>query len=165
LTASTAEVTDLEPIVPDRALVDVEGIRCRVGRLRAREVLSLARVVAAIGTGVVDLDLDLADEEKAKAQVAGMLMVALPYAQEETFQFFRDVVKAVNPDDQARLAMLMQNPDPLALLDVLERIVDAEGAGLLELVGKARTLGSKLGDLIGDRKTAGTGGRSPAPST
>jgi hypothetical protein len=160
-------VEDLGPIIPLAARLTIDGIDVRVKRLRARETLTLARVLAAgIGEGILDMDVDWSDSEEVKANVIGMLLVALPNAVEETFEFFRGVVQPINEADAGRLSELMQNPDVGDLMDLVGTLVDQEGQSLLELVGKARFLAAKVSGLLNDRKTpAGPAARSRGRST
>ena len=165
MTAEPSELDtspDLSVILPDTARLEVDGIEVRVKRLRAREVLALARIIASgLGDGVMDMRVDWNDSEEVKGALLGMMLVALPLAEEEAIAFFRTLVVPVDSSRAGELADLMGNPDPGVLLDLLDAVVDQEGPALLDLVGKARQLAAKVGTLFSDRKTGAVGGRAP----
>jgi hypothetical protein len=160
----TADVLDdLSPIVPTETPLVIGGIPCRLIRLRAREVFSLARVLASgLGRSAIDLDVDMTDPEAFKAQLAGVLLVAIPTAGDEILQFARDIVRPVNDADAGILRNALINPSAGELFDVIDAMIDAEGDELVALVGKAGKLMDKVGRLM---PRPGTGDRGPEPST
>ena len=161
---------DLSVIIPPEVRLTVDGIPIKVKRLRSREVLALARVISSgLGDIPLAMALDWNDRDDIKGKLVGMLLVAIPLAAEEAFDFYRGVVTSVEAGRADELADAMTNPDIGDLLDITEAMFDQEGPALLDLVGKAQRLAGKVGTLFQDRKPPagadGSIGRSPGPST
>jgi hypothetical protein len=166
----TAEVVaDLDPIIPDSTLVVVDGIPCRVRRMKTREVFALARVLGnGLGMAVLDADLDMDDADTLKAQVAGILLIAVPNVPDEVIGFVREVLEPVDSERQGDLRVALSNPEFDVLLDTLNTVLDQEQGSLVEWLGKATALakaGRKLMKGHLPKTTAGPGGLSPARST
>ena len=158
------QIVDLEPIIPDRATLTIQGVPVRVSPLRLRETFSIARVIAVgLGAGLLDMEFAWDDPEELKGQIGAMLLLAVPSAEDQILVFLRDIVKPVNPDDKGRLTNIMTNPYPTDVLDILDAVLDAEGDNLASLVGKARLMAPKVAKLIPTRP--GPDARGPEPST
>lgn len=166
------DTRDLSVIITSEGVVDVEGIPCRVRRLRARETLDLARIIGGgLGNALADFEFDFADIDQFKADVTALLMIALPNAEAETFAFLDRMLLPVDDKQVGRVHELMQNPDLGVAIDLLDLIVEQEGPSLVALLGKARALAGKVGNLMPKTpqetpsRPAGKHGRSRARST
>lgn len=166
--------TDLETIVPFQPPLDVEGIACRVRRMRTREALGLARIFGSgIGAGIMDLvEFEGKDDDEIAGQILALLLMVVPSAEEETVAFVSSIVVPVNDADAGRLRDVMNNPAVPTLLSVLGHVIDQEGEEFITIVGEARAIATKIGTLMADRKkptvkkkAAGGGGRSHGRST
>lgn len=149
---------DLEDIVDDQPSFDIEGIPARMKRVRMHHVLGLLKIV---GTGIGQAILGV-DPENAKEQVAALLFLAIPRAEQETVDFVRSLVEAVDPDDERRLREKMLDPDTEVALEVIDRLITEQGEDLKRIVGKAVPLFGKVAGLFGPD---GDADRTPAPST
>jgi hypothetical protein len=162
MTADAVE-EDLTAIIPPETHLVVGGIPCRLIRLRAREVFSLARVLASgVGRSLVEFDIDTSDPDAFKSQLGGILLVALPNASEEILAFVRDICRPVDDARAGQLRNELINPAAGELFDIVDAMIDAEGDELIGLVGKAGKLMDKVTALL---PKPGTGARGPEPST
>ena len=146
---------DLGPILPVTGRATIEGRPVRVKRLRARETLALARILAAgLGDALLEADVDWSDAEDIKGNLVGMLVVALPAATEETFAFFSAIVEPVAEADRGAVEVAMRNPDVGDLLDLVETVIDQEGESVADLLGKAEAV-DEGGDAVRGQEASG----------
>ena len=130
---------DLDVIVPEAGGgLTIGGIPASVKRLRMRELIALGRVMTAGASpalGAVKLNTN--DPEAMGADLAAILMLALPNAIEEFCDFLAALVEARDPSDASRLASYVRdNPDLEELVDVLNVMVEQEKDTLASLAGK-----------------------------
>jgi hypothetical protein len=166
----TAEaVVDLDPIIPETGMVTVDGIRCRVRRMKTREVFALARVLGnGLGMAVLDADLDMDDPSTLRAQVMGILLIAVPNVPDEVIGFVREVLEPVDADRKGDLRVALSNPEFDVLLETLSVVLDQEQGSLVEWLGKATALAKAGRKLMRDHQSpaaAGPVGLSRDPST
>lgn len=149
MTAETQETPkqpdDLDLILPEGGIVEIDGIKARVKRLKTYEFLGLMRVITnGLGPSLGQHEWDTSDEEQLKADLVAMVITAMPNAAEEFIVFLRSVLEPVDPDQAAALALAMRNPDPIDSIDVIGVLVDQEAPDLSVLAGKARAWISKI---------------------
>lgn len=141
-----ADKPDLEAIAPDEQEITVNGVRCRVKRLKLREMLALARIVSSgAGEGLARFNLDTSNPEQMQADMIGIVMYALPNAADETFVFLQQVVEPIPSGRQARnkVDQAMENPDLDTAVDIINLLFTQEMDDLFELVGKVQSLASQ----------------------
>lgn len=152
------DVDVIVPMLTERFVI--EGIDVRVGRLRTREMLSLLGILTkGLGDHIGQLDFDSDDENEFGAKMIGLMLVAIPEAQDEFIDFVQRIVVPVDKSDQTKLYKLLDNPELETLMDVAERVVAQEKGELSQLVGKARAMWTRMENLFVPK------GRSPEPST
>lgn len=169
----SVEPSDLETIMPDVAALKIDGIECRVRRLKTREVLSfLAVLTRGVGPQLAEVQLDFSSPEAIATDVSALLLLAVPNAPDEFAVFLRRVVEPVNEDDASHVASyLIDNPEPGDVIDIIEAIATQEKDDLAVLAGKAQSMWQRLATLYAPKKqtpkktSRGSGGRSPARST
>jgi hypothetical protein len=133
--------SDLEILVPEEALVEVAGVQCRVKRIRMRELMLLAKVIAN-GAGKAFAELDFRSPDFT-TQVTAVLIYALPNAHEEFLQLLRAIVEPVEKlhgDAAAEFKMELTNPEAMVGFEVVEIIAVQEHETFRELLGKAKTV-------------------------
>lgn len=151
-TAPEAE-DELAVILPVAAtlVVNTEDgpVECRVKRLKTREILILLRVLTtAFGTGAIgQLKLNQESPEAMAADAAALMMVALPEAGTEFIHFVSHVVEPLDNENAAAVQKEMVNPDADVILDAFEVIATQEKDNLFELMGKVKSLWTRLSDL------------------
>jgi hypothetical protein len=167
VTAKT-EVNDLNVIAPDEETIDIAGIRCRVRRVRLRELMLLARVITA-GVGSNLADIDLGEGEEFQSRMMALLVMAVPEAGDELVDLFRALIEPADKltDAQTReLQRELANPDPTEALGVVEILARQEKDTFPLLMGKARQVFGavsalyRTGQKADSTKTAGTGRRT-----
>jgi hypothetical protein len=145
--SKTAEAKqDLEVIVPDAAALTVNGIECTVRRLKTREFLALMRVLTAgLGAGLGQVKLDFEDQEQMSADIAALVMLAIPQATEEFIQFVAMIVDAKDGSQTGAVKQYLADDPPMdVLLDVFEIVATQEHEDLASLVGKAQAMWSRV---------------------
>lgn len=165
---TAAPAVDADLIVPVGSTFKINGdIPVRVVRLRTREWFGLARVLGAgLGSAIMDLDLDWDNPDDLRGQILGMLLLAIPGAEDELIAFLRTLVVPIHDTDTGRLSEAMTNPAPTDVIDLVGIIVDQEGADLADMVGKALQLAPKVSAIAPKKKpTPGPDDRSREPST
>jgi hypothetical protein len=130
------QVPDLDAIVPADGVVEVEGHKYRVRRLRLIELAALFRVITsglgpAIAQSGVRFDLDDSEE------MLGLVLLAIPNAIDEFRQFLSLVCEPVDGD-----MGLVANPDPDAVLTILSVMLEQEKDDWRALLGKAQKVWS-----------------------
>lgn len=141
---------DLEVISPSTGELTIRGIKCRVNRLKTREILLLLRVFTrTFGENIGELGINLDDEDDETAsRLAGILIVAIPEGIEEFIDLFAGLVEPVGKLNDAQRRELdeeLRNPDPDVAVEVIDIIVEQEKDDLKSLLGKVRALWSKAG--------------------
>lgn len=157
-TSKTDEkIADVEAIVPDEIRVTVDGVDCRVKRLKTREFLSLMRVLTAgLGPGLGAVSIDFTDSESASRDLAALMLLAVPNALPEFTVFLAGVVEPVDGEQAGKVARyLHDNPDLDVMLVVFEAIATQEKDDLSALVGKVQAMWGRLANLYSPKKTTG----------
>ena len=135
----TEKKPDLDAIVPAEGVVEIEGVKYKVKRLRLLELASLMRVVSVgAGPALAQLQDAFDGDEDMTSQVMAVLVVSLPNAIGEFVEFLNVVL--VSEDGKSPEGLV--NPDLDVLLDVVGIIVEQEKDDLPALVGKAKRLWS-----------------------
>lgn len=152
---------DLEIIVPVVGEMDINGVRCRVNRLKTREFLALMRMmVRGAGPAMKPLldSIEWDDQKQAVTDLLAVLMVVVPEAPEDFMAFLRSVVtpivddgKKVDKDTLLLWGTEMQNPELDTMLEIAKRIVTQEIDDLQALVGKAKAMSGKLGPILEEK--------------
>jgi hypothetical protein len=146
LTAQTADVTptdkvgqaeEIEEILPTPGIVEIEGVRCQVGRLRTREVFSLMKILTGSGAAVSLLSRVFSDSdpEQIGQNMMAAFLVALPHAEDQAIEFIARVVEAPKRQE-AKVAAVLANPPLDVTMGVIQTIIEQE-AGELSRLGKA----------------------------
>ena len=151
---SETKVPDLEVILPVAGEVTVDGIPCRVRRLKTREFLALLRVLTAgLGPAIGQVNVDVTNGDTVGRDLSALMVLALPNAVDE-FALFLTLIVA--PKDTSRAgevtAYLADNPELDVLLDVFETVAVQEQDDLAALGGKAQAMWSRLGNLYRPRR-------------
>lgn len=129
---------DIDTILPDVAVIDVEGIPARVNRIRMRELIMATRVIQkGIGGNLQSLNIstDMTTED-----AIGLILVALPDAVDETMELLSTLIKPIDAAQHDELAKRLANPAPAVVMDAVAAIVEQEWDDWQELVGKGRAL-------------------------
>jgi hypothetical protein len=166
--------SDLDVILPDTATVAVGSTKCRVKRVRTRELFMLARILTN-GAGRSIQHIDFKGDE-AREQVIAALVMAVPEAPDEVLDLVKALLHPADPiskEEMAGLQAELDNPDPDVIIDVIEVVADQERDTIGLLVGKVTKLLEKIGKgssqpaKRGSTRTRGTGSstRGAAPST
>jgi len=140
---------DIDTILPDVAVIDVEGIPARVNRIRMRELIMATRVIQkGIGGNLQSLNIstDMTTED-----AIGLILVALPDAVDETMELLSTLIKPIDETQHDELAKRLANPAPAVVMDAVAAIVEQEWDDWQELVGKGRAL------LVAFQKRSQTG--------
>lgn len=148
-TETPEEQVDLEAIVPEEFRITVNGIDCRVKRLKTKEFLSLMRVLTkGIGAGLGDVSLDFTDGETVARDLSALMLLALPGATEEFTLFLSGIVEPVDPEKTIEVnRYLYDNPEVEDLLNVFEAVATQERHDLAGLAGKAQAMWKRVGPM------------------
>jgi hypothetical protein len=117
---------------------------------------------------VLDADLDMDDPSTLRAQVMGILLIAVPNVPDEVIGFVREVLEPVDADRKGDLRVALSNPEFDVLLETLSVVLDQEQGSLVEWLGKATALAKAGRKLMRDHQSpaaAGPVGLSRDPST
>lgn len=159
---SVEPVDDLELIAPvpgepfEIGELSEEGpVLVQVNRLRTVEFLALMRAVArGVGPGLSELDLS-DDEDEMRAELLGIMLIALPEASDDFVQFLRVVTVPVGSADKARVVREMANPSLDDSMRIIEQIVTQEADDIRRLVGKAQAMWGRLSKMYQTKRQGG----------
>lgn len=163
-TATTEQVTndtvDIEAILPDPIRLNVNGQPCRVNRLKTREFLSLMRVLTAgLGPALGQVRLDFDNAETIARDMSALMLLAVPNATQEFSVFLASIVEPLDPGEKGAVAKyLHDNPDLDVMIDVFEAMATQEKDDLAHLMGKARSMWSRVSDLYRPKTSPNTSG-------
>lgn len=135
--------------------------------LKLREFLALLRIITRGASFTMgDLDLNFNDENSFVQTLLAMTLFAIPEAEDEVIVFVRTVIDPVglNGDKEHDAGMLyaldveMSNPEMEDAVDILAKVIAAEGADLHALGKRLATMwkvATKMGLTkgIGNKKT------------
>lgn len=149
---------DIDAIVPETMTVMVDGVECRVNRLKTREFLSLIRVLTAgLGPGLNEVELDFTDGETVARDLSALMILAVPNATAEFTVFLTSVVEPVDGSKQGQVGKyLYDNPDLDVMIDVFEAIAVQEKDDLAALAGKLRGVWGRIGTLYAPKTSKKT---------
>lgn len=152
MTAKVKQDDDLDTILPVGGTFEVDGIPAVVNRLKAREFLSLMRVLTqGLGAGAQEIigsmKFDSDDKDQMAGQIIGLFVLAIPNAIEQFGDFLLSVVTPKDPADRGKLMVAMQNPEIEVLLDVFTLIAEQEKDDLASLVGKAKAAVARISSV------------------
>jgi hypothetical protein len=154
------EIDRLDPL-PGEPITLTTGLSVVTVPMRTRQVFRLMRILthgagAAMLAGAMDFN---ADPAQFVSRLLSMALLAIPDAESETIEFIAsmceptdlkkpvgtqelsDEAKASNQKLWDRLNTDLFNPDPLDTIDLIERIIQTEGADL-------QALGKRLGRMM-----------------
>lgn len=172
--------TDMGTILGDPAQITLtNGMTVRLRPLMSLEIFSLLGIITTgLGPALAQMRLDPDEEERVFiARMVGMTISALPRAGHEAVAFLRMMVEPdgltkpapgtrQHPQDKARhdaaraaLDAVMDNPDPMDMISIIEAIW-AVNAGDLQALGKRLAAMVRL-----NRNIPTTPGRSPSYPT
>lgn len=147
------ETARLDP-QPGAVLKLSSGQEIRTVPMRTRQVFRLMRIIThgaggAVLAGALDFN---AKPEEFIGKLSAMVLMAIPDAEDETIQFLASMCEPVGITKPATSAAELSdkqreandelfkqmnrelfNPDPLDTLDIIERIIETEGADLQAL--------------------------------
>lgn len=151
---------DLDVIVPIEQTIVVADVKCRVRRVRTRELMLTARVLTAgLGTGIREMEFE---EEGWEQDAVAALVMAIPEAHEEFLELLRVLVEPLEKisDDKvrARFDEEMRNPDVDTSMDVINALVHQEAETFQQLLGKAKTIFKAAQALFRKKSTKKTTG-------
>ena len=142
------ENVDLEEIFPEEGIIEIDGHKCRVKRLKTREFFGLLRVMTSgLGPmlGQFQFHQKMSDEDMG-AQLIAMAALALPNALEEFATFMQLIVEPV--DSKVDIREALDNPDLDVTMEVIAVMIGQEAGDFRELVGKAQTIFSKMPGIL-----------------
>jgi hypothetical protein len=145
----SADIADeAETILPesDGSVELIDGFRVTVNRLRLREFLALMKVVTRGASPLMaSIQLDsAADTSEFAKNFLGLLMFAIPEAEDEIIDFVRMIVvpqAGSNPDTLLAIDAAMSNPDLEDVVIILEKLVEQEASSV-------QSLGKRLASLF-----------------
>ena len=152
----SADISDEAAIIlpeSDGSVELLDGFRVTVNRLKLREFLALMKVVTRGASPLMaSIQLDsAADTTEFAKNFLGLLLFAIPEAEDEIIDFIRLIVvpqAGNNPDTLLAIDVAMANPDLEDVVIILEKLVEQEatsvqslGKRLVSLFSLARKLG------------------------
>jgi hypothetical protein len=170
-----SELDALDPLPQELKLSS--GFAIELERLKARQFFKLLRIVTKgalpqlSNAGLFNAD-DISEAEFT-ARLVGVILVAIPEAEDETIEFIRSMAvpaglitgrKLNKQDEERNLGLWLQfddeldNPELDDLLTILEAIVQREASDI-------RALGKRLGAMFKMAQKTGQVPSSPSPST
>lgn len=140
--AATDEVVDIEPIDPVVESIVLNGIDCRVKRIKTRQFLALMRVFTlGLGPALGNIEIDFDDEENMAQDFASLLIVAIPNAVPQFMAFISEVVEPVDEMKSRELReYVMDNPEIEDLIEVVSVVARQEVGDIASLVKKVRSM-------------------------
>lgn len=152
---------DIEVILPDLTVQEplyVNGVECRVKRLKTLEFLSLMRVLTAgLGPGLGQVRIDFSSPDDVARDMTALLLLALPNASQEFTVFLASIVEPIDGSKAGEVAKYLHgNPDLEPLIDVFERMAVQEKDDLAGLAGKVRAMWKRIADLYSPKTTTGS---------
>lgn len=173
---ATERLPDMDVIIGEGTRVTVNKIECTVKPVRTKAAKALINVYyAGIGPAMGQLRIDPAGGwAEIGPHLVALLMLAAPNAIDEVAAFLTIVLDAGDEDAQQQLdRYLLDDPDPVELIDAAEAVAVQEAAHLVEILGKAQAAWARVAPLYQNlmptpRSDAGTangdGDRSPRHS-
>lgn len=145
---------DLEAILPSEFRVVIDGMPCKVRRLKTREFLALVQVLTSgLGPALGNVKLDFSDDEAIARDLSALMLLAIPNAVDEFVFFLTSVVEPVKDSDRGKIATYLQdNPDIDVMLEIFEGIAVQEKDDLVVLAGKAQAMWSRVAGLYTKQK-------------
>ena len=138
--ASTDDLGGLETIAPTEQAVTVDGVPCRVSRLRMRELLKLVRVLTTgLGDAMSALDFN-ADKDAFAQQLMSAAIVGIPHAEDEFVELVQAVVVPQDPRRADEVRDALHNPDLDVVIDAVGVVIDQEADAFQSLLGKVQNL-------------------------
>lgn len=143
---------DLEVILPPTPEITLNGMQCRVKPLKAREFFQLISIVTStLGANAGEIFARMEekkDDEDFAGEILGVVLVAVPLAQDPFLRLIRDIVEPLDPENDDELREYLWNPDPGDVLDVIDAVLTNEKDNLANLVGKARAYLKKWSKMM-----------------
>lgn len=151
-TRKTARKPDLDVILPQNVQMELNGIKCEVKRLKAREFFQLIGIVTnTLGANAAEIFgrmEEKKDDDDFGAELVGVILVAVPLAMEPFLRLVRDIVEPLDKADTDELDEYLWNPEPGDVLDIIDGVLENEKDNLQSLVGKGRAYLSKWSKMV-----------------
>lgn len=183
----TSELDEIDRLDPVPDVIELRcGIKANVQRLRFRQVMKLLKIVThGAGRTLMSADIDFRDDPALFAQkMLGVIMYAIPDAEQESVEFIASVLEPVGLTDKAprdlsdgereenvrlwtELNTEIFNPDPFDTVDILENVIRREAEDLQALgkrLSQFMKLAQKMGLLRG-QQAQNSQASSPASTT
>lgn len=160
MTAKKASIDvpeDLDALSPSSDTITLEsGFEVKIERLRTRGMFKLLKIVTrGAGPILMQMKLNFEDSEAFVGQLLAVVMMAIPEAEDEALEFiqFMTVPSEYNPDSKAkgaaeknkelfeRLALELDDPNPLDTMNIIARIIENESHDI-------QALGKQLAALL-----------------
>lgn len=169
----TAEKTEIDAIVPESDLYALEdGFEVRVVPLRTRQMLKLMRIITRGAAPILD---DVGgillggDEDDIGGRLIGLMLFAIPEAEDETMAFLQAMVEPASLAPGASKAAVEKNAEALASLEIrMENPSLTDMFGLIRLIisresGELANLGKQLSASLGTTVDESSTASSDAP--
>lgn len=151
----SADIADEAEIIapePDGFITLTEGYKVVVNRLRLREFLALMKVVTR-GASPIMASVSLeatADPAEFAKNFLGLLLFAIPEAEDEIIAFIRLIVtpQVETPESLLAVDIALDNPEIEDIIIILEQLVSQEATSV-------QSLGKRLGNLFNLAKRLG----------
>jgi len=145
----------LDTIAPSEGTITVDGMNCRVKRLRMRELMKLVRVLTAgLGEGLTRLDWSSTSDEEFGQQLFGMALVGIPEAEDEFVELVQALVEPADPRYSEQVHEALDNPEAAVVVDAIGVVIEQERESFGLLLGKLRTLVGAASALRTKKTTA-----------
>lgn len=174
----TERLPDMDVITGEGARVTINKIPVTVKPVKTHAFKALMQVFyVGLGPALGQIRLNFAaGVQEVGAEVIGLMLMALPNAMDEAVQFLLTVLEADDGDAAQRelRAYLLDDPDPLELIDAAEAVAVQEAPHIVQIMGKAQAAWTRVAPLYqklmptpkpSGATESGGGDRSPRHST
>ena len=143
------EKDDIDEIVAEERFIDVEGVRCRVSRLKTKQVIALIRLIKKMSSNELGKDEDITAIMTDTSRLLNVLLLSLDTAEDELHKFLLSFLKIPNEKHEELTAQIMEEGiDPIVMVDIFEIFVEQEGGSFKDLLKKVRGLVEKIGKMV-----------------
>ena len=133
------EAKDLETILPPPGEVEIDGVKCTVRRLKAREFFMVMGVLTnGLGPNLAEVRWE-GDSEEIQGMLMGAFLLAIPNAADDVIRLCQHLVEPQgDKKENQRIRLYMENPEVEDLLPVIDALIENEADSIRSLVGKAQ---------------------------
>lgn len=136
-------VNDLDVIDPVEATITINGVECRVKRIKAWDLIQIVRILSVgVGDKLGTIRFEGSDSDVA-AQVTGLLLLAIPRSENEVKVLISNLVQPVDGSVDIR-SYLSTELEPEELIDICTVMVEQEKGSFSELWGKVQAMWKKM---------------------